>query len=124
MTQPVAPDRGHRSFAGPWVVAVVGVAALVVGIVLGSTVVHDVFDSDLSDEPESCVQAIERAQAAIQNGEAIVNDSEAALDAIQEIHLGDAATLLRQVADSSVEFLDQVEDFNRLREQCAEDRAG
>ena len=100
-----------------WVASIV---SLLVGIGLGTTLGNQVLDS--AGIPASCVRTIQRADTAIATGQSVADDGKAALAAVKDLRIGDAADLLGQAKDDAGNLINQAKKFNVSRKNCNEDR--
>jgi hypothetical protein len=100
-----------------WVASIV---SLLVGLGLGTTLGNQVLDT--AGIPASCVRTIQRADTAIATGRSVADDGKAALTAVKDLRIGDAADLLNEARDKAGELITQAQKFNTSRKNCAEDR--
>lgn len=100
-----------------WVSSIV---SLLVGLGLGTTVGNQVLDT--AGVPASCVRTIQRADVAIATGQSVADDGKAALAAVKDLRISDAADLLGEAKDSAGQLVNQVKKFNVSRKNCNEDR--
>lgn len=95
-------------------------ASLVVGLGLGTTFGRSLLDS--AGIPESCVRTISRAERAIDTGTAVADDGQAALQAVKDLRIGEAGSLLAEVKRNASRLLEQAGRFDTARKRCQADR--
>ncbi len=96
------------------------IASLVVGLALGTTFGRSLLDS--AGIPESCVRTINRAERAIDTGTAVADDGKAALQAVKDLRIGDAGSLLAEVKRNATRLIDETSRFDTARKRCQADR--
>ena len=96
------------------------IVSLLVGLGVGTTFGRSLLDS--AGIPESCVRTIQRAERAIDTGTAVADDGRAALQAVKDLRIGDAGSLLADVKRNATRLLEEAGRFDKARKRCQADR--
>lgn len=96
------------------------ILSLIVGLGLGTTFGREVLES--AGIPESCVQALQRAERALDTGTAVADDGKAAFAAVKAVKIPEAVDLLRSAKSGADELVELVQRFNDARRSCNTDR--